>query len=96
MAGRADRLADGVPANGCEPARFAPAVDAQAVAPRPILFVHGRRDPIIPFDLGQKLYDAASQPKMHLWSPQTTADGLEDPQEITAVIQFLNNAGPML
>jgi alpha-beta hydrolase superfamily lysophospholipase len=75
---------------------FAPAVDAQAVAPRPILFVHGRRDPIIPFELGQKLYDAASQPKMHLWSPQTTADGLEDPQEITAIIQFLNNAGPML
>lgn len=75
---------------------FAPAADAQAVAPRPILFLHGRRDPMIPFDLGEKLYDAASQPKMHLWSPQTTADALQDPQEITAIREFLDNAVPML
>jgi pimeloyl-ACP methyl ester carboxylesterase len=75
---------------------FVPADDALAVAPRPIMFVHGRRDPIIPFELGQKLYDAASQPKMHLWTTQTTTDALEDPQVVGAVVQFLDNAAPML
>jgi uncharacterized protein len=75
---------------------FSPAADALAVAPRPILFVHGRRDPIIPFELGQRLYDAASQPKIHQWSTQTTAEALEDPQMIATIRKFLDSAAPML
>jgi hypothetical protein len=75
---------------------FAPAVDALAVAPRPIMFVHGRQDPIIHFELGERLYDAASQPKTYLWPNQTTADALEDSQVIATIRKFLDTAVPML
>jgi len=29
----------------------------------PIAFIHGRDDPVVPFDLGEELYDAANEPK---------------------------------
>jgi hypothetical protein len=75
---------------------FSPAADAVAIAPRPIMFVHGRRDPIVHFELGQRLYDAASQPKTYLWSNQSTADALEDPEVTAAIKKFLDTAFPML
>ena len=31
--------------------------------PRPLLVIHGTEDHIVPFDLGQRLYEAASEPK---------------------------------
>ena len=43
---------------------FSPADAAARVAPRPILFVHGRRDMLIDFDRGRSLYEAASAPKV--------------------------------
>jgi fermentation-respiration switch protein FrsA (DUF1100 family) len=33
----------------------------------PVLVIHGTEDEIIPFWHGQKLYDAAPEPKQHLW-----------------------------
>lgn len=33
----------------------------------PVLVMHGREDRIIPFWHGQKLFDAAPEPKQHLW-----------------------------
>jgi fermentation-respiration switch protein FrsA (DUF1100 family) len=29
----------------------------------PLLFVHGNKDSIVPFELGQRLFEAANQPK---------------------------------
>lgn len=40
--------------------------DSLAKIPRiqaPIAIVHGKRDPVIPFSLGQQLFDAATGPK---------------------------------
>jgi abhydrolase domain-containing protein 17 len=33
----------------------------------PVLVMHGQADSVIPFQHGQKLYDAAPNPKLHLW-----------------------------
>ena len=30
----------------------------------PIAFIHGRDDPVVPFELGEELYEAANEPKM--------------------------------
>jgi fermentation-respiration switch protein FrsA (DUF1100 family) len=46
---------------------FAPAKLVHDVWPRPILFIHGRRDEIIDFAHGQSLYEHASHPKYSLW-----------------------------
>jgi alpha-beta hydrolase superfamily lysophospholipase len=46
---------------------FRPAAKVDALAPRPLLVVHGRGDVTIKFDHGQRLFEAASQPKLRLW-----------------------------
>jgi alpha-beta hydrolase superfamily lysophospholipase len=46
---------------------FRPAVKADGIAPRPLLVVHGRGDDTIQFEHGQRLFEAASQPKLRLW-----------------------------
>ncbi len=33
----------------------------------PVLFIHGRRDRVVPFWHGEKLFNAANAPKMHYW-----------------------------
>lgn len=33
---------------------------------RPILIIHGVRDTVIPFDMGKKVFDAATEPKTFL------------------------------
>ena len=40
------------------------------ISPRPILIMHGGRDDTVPPDNGQKLYDAAGQPKDLWFDPQ--------------------------
>lgn len=43
-----------------------PVIDYVAAAKAPVLIVHGRDDEIIPFAMGQELYDAAPQPRAFL------------------------------
>ena len=33
----------------------------------PKMFIHAQQDFVVPFDLGQKLFDSALEPKQHLW-----------------------------
>jgi fermentation-respiration switch protein FrsA (DUF1100 family) len=76
---------------------FAPADLVTNIAPRPILFIHARKDPVITFDRGVALYEAASIPKSHIWLDDTTDDeAINDPSTITRVIHFMNTAVPML
>jgi fermentation-respiration switch protein FrsA (DUF1100 family) len=45
---------------------FSPAASVRAVAPIPLLFIHGERDSIVPLDHSKRLFDRASEPK-ELW-----------------------------
>jgi len=76
---------------------FSPAIDAAAVSPRPILFVHGQRDSVIIFDRVQNLYDAANAPKSYLWLEDLTDDqAIDDRRVADRALHFLNTAVPML
>ncbi len=85
---------------GCDLYDFSPAHDAADVAPRPILFIHCRDDPVITFDSGQDLYEAASAPKSFLWLDRRTAETDEQAADDSAVAnqvrRFLDRATPML
>jgi len=52
---------------GTHLSKFAPVRSLDRIAPRPIMFIHGTDDTIIPFPRGEALYNAASQPKYRLW-----------------------------
>jgi alpha-beta hydrolase superfamily lysophospholipase len=52
---------------GADLAHFSPAVEADALAPRPLLVIHARGDDVIDFEHGVRLYDRASQPKLRFW-----------------------------
>ena len=46
--------------------RFSPLPGMASISPLPLLILHGDRDPIVPMHHGQRLYDAAREPKQ-LW-----------------------------
>jgi fermentation-respiration switch protein FrsA (DUF1100 family) len=48
---------------------FSPAQDVRSIWPRPILFIHAIQDSQVPFSRGRALYEAADQPKYHVWFP---------------------------
>src|SRR5690606_33270324 len=49
---------------------FRPADVVADLWPRPILFIHGQKDEIIPFERGRALRDAATPPRYHMWLPE--------------------------
>jgi fermentation-respiration switch protein FrsA (DUF1100 family) len=75
---------------------FRPADDIPALWPRPILFIHGRRDRIITFEHGQSLYDHAVQPKYYLWLPEGDHnDIVESDGAARVVLEFFKTARPL-
>ena len=46
--------------------RFSPLPEIKKVSPIPLLILHGDRDPVVPVHHGQRLYEAAMEPKQ-LW-----------------------------
>jgi pimeloyl-ACP methyl ester carboxylesterase len=85
---------------GCDLCDFSPARDAAAVAPRPIIFIQCRDDPVISFESGRDLYNAASAPKSYLWLDRATAQTDEQAADDSAVAnrvrRFLDTATPMI
>ena len=55
---------------GADLLHYAPAADVKALWPRPLLVIQGEQDEVIDFQRGRGLFDAASQPKFHLFFPQ--------------------------
>jgi fermentation-respiration switch protein FrsA (DUF1100 family) len=45
---------------------FSPAASVRAVAPIPLLFIHGERDSVVPLEHSKRLYARAAEPK-ELW-----------------------------
>jgi fermentation-respiration switch protein FrsA (DUF1100 family) len=75
---------------------FAPARDVANVWPRPILFIHGQQDQIIPFRRGENLFDFAAQPKYRLWYPQGSHnDIVTDETAAEVVAEFFRRAKPV-
>ena len=63
---------------GADLSDFSPARAAADLAPRPILFVHGLRDPVVTFERGLELYHAAAAPKGHIWLEDLTDEQAVD------------------
>ncbi|HKP59618.1 MAG TPA: alpha/beta hydrolase [Polyangiales bacterium] len=58
----------------------------------PKLFVHSRMDEVIPFEMGQRLFAAASEPKQALWLERSSHNALflvEEPALGAAIKDFL-------
>ncbi len=82
---------------GLDLADFSPARESQQLWPRPILVIHGHNDLIIDFGHGQKLYDAALQPKLHLWIDRADHNSIvADPDIARSVRQFFDTAQSIL
>lgn len=78
---------------GTDLTAFAPATLIDRVAPRPAMFIHGTADVIIPFDRGQSLYDAASQPKQYLWIKDGDHNGIINDQKTGRMVaEFFRTA----
>lgn len=76
---------------------FAPAEHAKRLAPRPILVIHGKADPLIGWGRGLDLYRAAWQPKYYLWVDGADHNAvLADPKAGKAVKEFFDGAVSIL
>jgi alpha-beta hydrolase superfamily lysophospholipase len=81
---------------GANLADFAPAELVLHVWPRPILIIHGTRDPIIGLDRGRQLFNAACQPKDRLWIEGADHNSiLNDDAVLRRVRQFFESAQPV-
>ncbi len=58
----------------------------------PVLFIHGKADPQIPFWMGQALFNAAPNPKQLILIPDAGHDNNMDPQYYFAVKAFMQSA----
>lgn len=81
---------------GADLVHFAPARMVPDLWPRPILVIHATHDPIVPFESGRRLFDAASFPKRQFWIQQSDLNGaLNDAQAAEVVLDFFDHARPM-
>ncbi len=55
----------------------------------PLLVIHGERDGVVPFKLGQRLFEAANQPKRFQAFPQAGHNDLYDHGAAQVVAEFL-------
>ena len=72
---------------------FIPADAITAIAPRPVLVIHGTEDEIIAFPHGQRLFERAAEPKQHLWIAGDHNSVLNDPRAAAAVRALFDSAG---
>ena len=58
----------------------------------PLLFIHAKKDSIIPFHLGQKLFASANKPKKYLWLDNSDHNSnLEKTSVQKAIIDFIQS-----
>lgn len=80
---------------GTDLSAFKPAQLVQKLWPRPILVIHATRDQRVPFEHGDRLFDAASFPKQPLWLPhEDHDDSMNDDSAAEAVREFFESARP--
>ncbi|MEO6436858.1 MAG: alpha/beta hydrolase [Tepidisphaeraceae bacterium] len=80
---------------GVDLTHYHPAGDLPAIWPRPVLFIHGQQDALIPFERGRSLRDAAVQPRYHFWFPQGSHDDIANRAASAHIlIEFFRHADP--
>jgi alpha-beta hydrolase superfamily lysophospholipase len=80
---------------GADLADFKPETLVHDLWPRPIMVVQPTHDPLVSFEQGQRLFDAASFPKRALWlSGEDQSQAIRDERAAAAVRDFLVTARP--
>ncbi|HVT87975.1 MAG TPA: alpha/beta fold hydrolase [Tepidisphaeraceae bacterium] len=81
---------------GADLDKFKPADLVQDLWPRPIFVIHATYDEVVPFEHGQRLFEAATFPKQCLWLTQEDQDdAIYDDSAADAVRRFFDTAHPM-
>jgi fermentation-respiration switch protein FrsA (DUF1100 family) len=81
---------------GADLQHFRPADAANQIWPRPLMVVHGMDDNVVPFELGQRLYNAAAMPKERLWIENADADQAAGAAGVNhEILRFFNEAHPV-
>lgn len=60
----------------------------------PLLLVHGHRDRVVPFRLGERLYHSAPEPKRALFLPQADHANLYEWGAGASIVEFINGLMP--
>ncbi|MEZ5796610.1 MAG: alpha/beta hydrolase [Paracoccaceae bacterium] len=69
-----------------------PSIDRIASVRAPVFVFHGEADTTIPFDLGQRLFEAAPAPKEFLPAPGAGHEAIYEPSTWEAEARFIRNA----
>ena len=81
---------------GADLLHFAPADQVKQLWPRPVLVIHGAFDPVVPFEHGERLYEAAEEPRRRVWLPMADyVRVLEDKGVGREVRMFFDEARPV-
>ena len=81
---------------GADLVHFAPADYVKQLWPRPILVIHGAVDQVVPFQHGQRLFDAAFEPRRSVWLQlDDHLHALEDKSAASEVREFFDDARPV-
>jgi alpha/beta superfamily hydrolase len=81
---------------GVDLKHIAPKETIAQLWPRPVLFIHGERDEIIPIERGQALHESATQPKYYVWFPRGSHNEiLSDETAAWIVLEFFKTAAPV-
>jgi fermentation-respiration switch protein FrsA (DUF1100 family) len=68
-------------------------LDKLARISAPTLFIHGRQDERVPFDMAERLFAAAHAPKWHLWLERARHDEtfyVERARATRAIAEFVS------
>lgn len=79
-----------LPAHSMDPVKH-----IAALAPRPLLIMHSKDDPVVPYANGQALYLAAEKPKQLITLTGGHAAGARDPVIQERMLAFLDDQGCM-
>lgn len=75
---------------------FRPAEEIVEAWPVPVLIIHGQRDDLIPFESGQRLYEAAFEPRRRWWAQRLGHnDIIGDREVMEAILEFFEDAREM-
>lgn len=81
---------------GTDLVHFSPASSIKQLWPRPLLVIHGLNDDVIPFEHGERLYEAAYEPKRRVWlTAEDYTQSLSSKEALMELRKFFDEAIPI-